>query len=593
MRLACEAFYGHLPPLKDAPMIRRVQCVFLAVCLIGAAIPLAAAETALDAISSDVGVVLRVKNPKATVDKVADFINQVVPGVGDQVRAQSDAIGVAISNPTLAGVDRESDWWLAVYPRGGEQEPAVVFVVPGSDLKAMKEALGESYKFIEHGKFGVYSDDADINDKTAALLKGTGKSITTAIDKDSLAVFDKGDVSVFINVARIYTVYKDQIIEGRERLTQELENVPSEVPGTPGINPKMMADVALQVVNAVLQGLEDTKSCTIAGMISNEGLAFEDLVRVADGSKTDKLLQKSPPNPLSSLAALPAGGLGYFGFHAELSELMQFGLRMLAGMVDPKEIKGFEAGLAEMQKLKYGAIVSSFGLGSAEEGAIRSVSLTEVSDPSKLRSLSAALMKAAGTIETGGMKQTYSVKADAEKLGENPVDLLTVKVEPAEGSDPANGEMLDRFMKVLYGPEGMITRTVYLKDKVVQANGGGKAALEKALAALDNKSEAVGSAAPFQQARGRLAEKANLVVLFDLPGTAAKVIELVVESGAVAVPLSPEAIKGLDLKPSFVGLSLATEAQGLRVKTSIPTEQAQGIAKIVMLVLGTLGGVAN
>lgn len=574
-------------------MIRRVQRVFLAACLIGAAFPLAAAETALDAISSDAGVVLRVKNPKATVEKVADLVNQIVPGVGDQVRAQADGIGAAISNPTLAGVDRESDWWLAIYPRGGDQEPEVVFVIPGSDLKAMKDGLDESYKFIEHGKFGVYTDDADISEKTAALLKGTGKSITTAIEKDSLAVFDKGDVSVFINVARIYTVYKDQIHEGQERLTQTLENVPSEVPGTPGVNPKIMADVGLQIVNIVLQGLQDTKSCTIAGMISNEGLAFEDLIRVAEGSKTDKLLQKSPPNPLTSLGALPVGGLGYFGLHGELSEIMQFGLRMLTGVIDSKNAKEFEGTLAELQKLKYGAIVSSFGLGSIEEGALRSVSLTEINDPSKLRSLSAALMKAVGTIETGGMKQTYSLQPDAEKQGQNPVDVLTVKVEPTEGSDPANGELLERFMKVLYGPEGMITRTVYLKDKVVQANGGGKAALEKALAVLDKNSDAVGSSAPFQQARGRLAEKANLVVLFDLPGTAAKIIELVVESGAVAVPLSPEAIKGLDLKPSFVGLSLATEAQGLRVKTNIPTEQAQGIAKIVMLVLGTLEGAAN
>lgn len=574
-------------------MLRRVNLVLLAAWLLVAAGPLLAAENALDAVSSDAGVVVRVKSPKATIDKVADFVNQVVPGVGDQIRAQADGMGLAISNPTLAGVDKESDWWLAVYPRGGEQEPEVVFIIPGSDLKAMKEGLGDKFKFIEHGKFGVYTDDADISDKTAALLKGTGKSIATAIDKDSLAVFEKGDVSVFIHVARIYTVYKDQINEGRERLTQSLENAPAEIPGTPGINPKIMADAALQVINVVLQGLEDTKSCTIAGMISNEGLTFEDLVRVADGSKTDTLLQKSPPNPLTSLATLPAGGLGYLGLHGELSDLMQFGMQMLAGAVDEKNAKEFQGALADIQKLKYGAIVSSFGLGSIEEGAIRSVSLTEVNEPSKLRSLTAALMKAMGTVESGGMKQTYSLKPDAEKHGQNSADLLTVKVEPAEGGDPATGEMLERFMKAMYGPEGMITRTVYLKDKVVQANGGGKEALDTALAALDKTSDAVGSAAPFQQARGRLADKANLVVLFDLPGTAVKIIELVIESGAVAVPINPDAVKSLDLKPSYLGLSLATEPQGLRVKTSIPTEQAQGIAKIVMMVVGTIGGPGN
>jgi hypothetical protein len=52
-------------------------------------------------------------------------------------------------------------------------------------------------------------------------------------------------------------------------------------------------------------------------------------------------------------------------------------------------------------------------------------------------------------------------------------------------------------------------------------------------------------------------------------------------------------VKGLQSKPSYFGLSAGTEPQGLRVKTHIPVEQMQGIAKIVEFVLQNLGGIAG
>lgn len=572
-------------------MLRRCGFAVLVVSFVVAAGPLSAAESALDAISTDAGLVVRLKNPQATIEKVADLINAIVPGFGEQVRTQADAIGLAISNPTLAGTDKQSDWWLAVYPRGGEQEPQTVFVIPASDAKAMKTGLGDNFKFIEHGKFGVYTEDSDAADKTSALLKGNGKSIAPLIDKDSLAVFDKGDVSVFIHVTRLATVYKDRLTEARERATQALENAPVELPGAPGINPKALADVVGQLLTVVMQGLDDTKSCTIAAMISNEGLAFEDLVRVASDSQTDKLLQKSPPNPLGTLASLPAGGLAYLGLHGDLTDLAQLSLRFSTAFLGDNEqsAKELQGALTEMQKLKYGVVASSFGLGPVDEGALRTTTVTEVDQPSKMRELSQKLFKAMGTIQTAAIKQTFNLKPDAEKINGNSVDILNVKMEMGDAAGPESA-MMERFMKALYGPDGGVTRMTYLKDKAVQTNGGGKSALEKVLAAIEKKTDIVGGAAPFEEARKRLGDKSNLLVLFDLPGFVGKAIELAVDSGALPIPINVEAVRSLDLKPSFLGFSLATEPQGLRVKTSIPVEQAQGVAKIVMAVITQLQG---
>ena len=568
-------------------MFRRIGAPILLVGLFMFERPVTAAEHPVDAISSDAGVVVRLKSPQNTIGKVADFVDQVVPGFGQQVRAQGTAIGLLISNPTLAGVNQEADWWLAVYPKPGDQPPEVVYIIPSTDLKAMKEALGDSQKFIELGTFGIYTDDADAADRTAALLKGTGKSIHETAEKPSVELFEKGDLSVYLNVRRLTTLYKEVLTESRERLAQQLENVPEEIPGTPGVNPKALAEMVGQVVNVLMQGLDDTQSITIAMQISKEGITFEDLVRFAADSKTDKLLQKSPPSSLDNLGKLPAGNLGYLGLKGDLTELMQYGTKMLATAKPGDANKDLQATIGEMQKLKFGSIASAFGLGSVEEGAIRSVTVTEVNEPTKARDLTRRLFKAMGTMETGGIKQTYDMKADAEKHGQNVADVVTVKTELGDLGDPTASEMLDRFMKALYGPEGMVTRSVYLKDKMVQTAGGGKGALDQALATLESNKDSAGTADSFQKARGRLGEKANVVVLFDLPMTIARAVSVVAEGNILPpnIPITSDMFKNLDLQPSFLGFSASTEPQGLRLKTSIPVEQAQGVAKLVQTVM--------
>src|SRR5262249_500373 len=151
----------------------------------------------------------------------------------------------------------------------------VVFVIPATDMAAMKEALGESVKFMEQGKLAVYTTDADAAAKTAARLKGEGKSIATLIDKDSNAVFESGDLSVFLNVAQLAVAYKSEIDDAKQKLTEQLENAPIPPGGGAGFDPKQLSDTIGKFFGMLVQGLNDTQSCTIAATISKEGLAFE------------------------------------------------------------------------------------------------------------------------------------------------------------------------------------------------------------------------------------------------------------------------------------------------------------------------------
>ena len=581
-------------------MLRRFLTPIASLILLLVSLPVQAVETALDAVSTDASLVIRFKKPKATLAKAADLADLVVKGAGEQVRGAESKLGEAISNPTLGGVDMEADWFVAMYTDDDEDDdgkkdddadddPTFVFIVPATDLAKMKEAVGSSFKFMEHGKFGVYTSDDATAKWTAKRLKGAGKSIATIIDKESNTVFESGDLSVFINVKQLVGDYKAELGKLQEDVQQRLEAIPDNAIG--GMSSQQLSDIGGQILKLASEGLGDAQSCTIAAVISKAGLAFEDLIKVKSGSSTDKMLAKSPAGSLSTLHSLPAGYLGYLGFTwdmTEVSKLSQWMMGAGAAKLKPETAKELEAALAETSKLKISSLATAFGLGDIDEGAIRTASITEVDSPAKLRELTLKIIKAMQNVENQGIKQTFDIKKDAEKYGKNMADVTTVKTEVVDLQDPIMAQMV-RMTATMFGSGGMTTRSVYLKDKMVQTMGGGQQAMTDTLAALEQK-PSESSQSPFQQARAKLGAKANLVVLFDAPNTVAKIVDLVMQSQAIPLPLDPEQVKNLQQKPSFFGLSAGTEPQGLRVKTQIPVEQMQGIAKIVNFVQQTLGG---
>src|SRR5262245_46614620 len=115
-------------------MFRRISHAVWLLIFCAFATSLPAAENPLEAVSTDAGRVIRLKAWSVTVEKAAAFVERIAPGAGEQVKAQSERIGAAISNPGLAGVDRSRDWWVAVYPKPAGQEPDVVFLIPAGDL---------------------------------------------------------------------------------------------------------------------------------------------------------------------------------------------------------------------------------------------------------------------------------------------------------------------------------------------------------------------------------------------------------------------------------------------------------------------------
>ena len=91
-------------------------------------VSIARAAEPSDAVPESASVVLRVKAPQTTLGNLGDFVDAVQPGVGPVVKGNLAMLGLAISNPGLAGVDIEKDWWAIGFAES-QQKPALVFVV--------------------------------------------------------------------------------------------------------------------------------------------------------------------------------------------------------------------------------------------------------------------------------------------------------------------------------------------------------------------------------------------------------------------------------------------------------------------------------
>ena len=540
------------------------------------------AKGPLEAVGTDAAAVLRLKNPKATIDKIADLVDAAKEGFGGQVRTQAGAVGLLISNPTLAGVDMEQDWYVAVYvPQGADKatdDPEVVFLIPATDLKAMKEGLDPELKFAEQGQYGIYTLGSKAANAIQSRLKGTGKSITSLADTGTKTLFDKGDISLFLNVPLLRTVYADEVEQFFQQARQTLANLP-EAPGGPqGIDPKLIGEVG----GTVLKGLEDAKGdltgCTIALNVAKTGILFEDLLGFTPGSAADRFLSRHKPAAFESLARFPEDLLGYGGLSVDFPQLASLGARMMQG--NNRANAAAKEAMDTLGKVKAGPTMGSFALGSMTEGIMRMTTLMEQVDSATLKAATRKMQQAFPEgIEVGnGMKQKFDLTVDGETIGGEKTDLLKVDME-IDPNDP-QGAMAAQVMGIMYGPEGMVTRSIFQKDRVLTTSGGGADAMEALLTSLKGTSRTDG---PAGKTRAYLGTQANVLGLMDLPGTVAKALRIVGESdiGKMFLPLDEDTLESLVLPSSYSGLSLVAEPAGLRTRTVMPVEQIRGILTLV------------
>ena len=100
----------------------RIRCAATVALLALTSAMAVAADSPLASISNEADVVIRLKAPKTTVGKIASLADKVQPGVGGMISQQGAMIGVAVQNPTGAGISQTHPQRAAQRSGGCPQE---------------------------------------------------------------------------------------------------------------------------------------------------------------------------------------------------------------------------------------------------------------------------------------------------------------------------------------------------------------------------------------------------------------------------------------------------------------------------------------
>ena len=387
-------------------MQRYCRSVFVVLALVCNCVSARAADNPLEAIPDDAGVIIRGQKPTETVKKGVEFVSGVDPDAGRLLGPLSRGIGVAISNPGLAGVDKQRDWYVAVFPKV-EGDPGIVFAIPTSDADAMQAAILGEFTFATYQDWLLYALDKTLIEKIQTRIDGKQKSIVTLIDKESVAVMDRNDLSVYLNVIQLRVVYKEQLDAAEDRFDAQLAQFQNFAPAAAGIDLKPILDMYSQAFRGMIQSVKDTQGLTLGLSVAKESVDVETLARVTADSATDKILQANKTSDMKRLDGLPADSHAYVGVSGDTDGLVAWGTRMSAAMhTGEGETKAaIEKTAKEISKLNFGSFLMSFGIGNADGGILRIANVIEVTPTDNMRDRTREMSPSMGKVNIGPIKQ--------------------------------------------------------------------------------------------------------------------------------------------------------------------------------------------
>lgn len=541
----------------------------------------ASAADSSDAVPDSASVVVRLKAPQATLGKLGEFVDVVQPGFGATVQAGLPALGQAIVNPGLTGVDVAKDWWAITFLES-QQKPAVVFVVPASDADAMKKSLPPGFTAHIADSLVVYSDNENALGKVRDRLSGKGTGIWSKIDSSSKKLFDNSDVSVLVHLRQLTKSFANELQQAEPQLDGFLDQITAAMPDAQRSQIGPILDMYRVIGKSAVQGVRDSESLTLSVSFSKEVIRFEDRLQVAEGTATAKFFASQPTSELPLLTRLPKNKPLYFGVRADMAGMVDWSMKLtksMMGNTSADQQAQLDAALKEMRGLKWNDMAGYFDIDPNGKGAIRVGTVMEITPTDRLREIGRSMIKAMSEFQSLGFKQTAKLEPGVEKIGGLEVDRITTVQEFDPALDPLG--IQKKIRELMFGEAGMVQFVMYQPTRSLQTFGGGPAELQSLVTALESTASQDTAAAT---ARKRLAEKTNAVVLVDLARMVASGLKLAAREGLI--PLDAAVIDGLQLQPSFIGVSVACGPTSAGAQLDIPVEQAQGIVKIVMMFVG-------
>lgn len=548
-----------------------------------------AAEMPASAISGEAGIVVRLKQPQLTMQKITGLTNQVDESVSSLLGANLRTIvGRSLFNPTLAGMDTKRDLSVGVFFSPTEK-PELLFVVPVADAAELKNALGAQFKTAQHENWLIYSKQQQLVDLALENIKAEDKSYQKQLSSESRDLFSGGDLSIYINSQKLVELFQQQLKQTEQQVDQRLNELSKVMNTTPGVNVKPILGFYSALAKGGLQAVNDSKSYTTAVRFSEQGVALDSRFEVKANSKTDELFQANPPQAFEQLGHFPANQLVYIAGAGNTDALITWGMNFTAQMFDETS-QNAQAGddftklVKEIRSLQFGSFYFSFELGKLSQGVLNAYTISEVTPSDQMRKLTHQMMEMMKNISLPGLKQEIIFTPDAEQVGNVPVDLTVIKQEVDPASDPL--QIQKRMLEILYGPSGITNRMAYPEGKVLQAMGA-TASMQKFLEALDapEKSTLIAENQPsFRKARKQGSQKANILALIDVPGTVMKVLNILAEIRQQDAIFMEELASQQGIKKAYLTFSLSTDQESLNSKAFIPVENLQSGFKIFSLI---------
>ena len=532
------------------------------------------AAGALDLIPQDAAIVVKLKSPEDTIARVGNFVNQIQPGLGFLVQGQAPMLGVAISNPTLGGVDLKNDWYIAAFPKK-DGEPDVVFVVPATDADAMQEAVGGGFTFATAGDWVAYSMNPAAAAKSQACIDGKSQSLN--VGRRAASLMDDSDISVFVNISQLTEAYTDELDRAEEELARGLEQL-NAADAPPGINADALRDIIQTFGKAVLQAVRDADAAVAGIAVTDEALTIDELLLVESGSDSSKFLAGNPASDLALLGKLPQKEAGYMAVHMNVGALTRWGLSMASSLIEANSeartaLDRVEKSLSDVE---FGTFATGFGLNvDGSDGILKTVALTEVKPASRIRDLLREMSELGSSFSTPGVEQEVTFEEDAETYGKDKADRMKVRQEFSPEVDPLG--ISQQMMDLFYGREGAVTRVVTRDELMIQTTGGGQATMKEVLASVDGSGTPSGAV---KDARALALAKANMIAMIDLPNLLVKGASAAAKTGMLPIPLPVEQLADIKIPASYLVISVGTEPDGLRARTALPLGMFKGFMEI-------------
>lgn len=511
-----------------------------------------AGDSPFNCIPDEAVYILKIRNIDNTVQKWKDVVNSFQSLAEQGVQSSAPAVQenevettwgtffrewVASIFPVAeSGADGGQDWW-GFYWDGAETdaEMAYGFLIPAEDPVELKDSLDHAkasgIETLIHQRWVIWANQPAMN-VVKQCLTDEKKSIASRLPADTRSLFANGDLTIFVNLDRLKE-FSPALVQDTVDGLQEMLMwfVPSEI--QPKQTKEVLKNTIDQFASFVLQTANDTSALTLSVTLSESDLRIEHFHSVKPGSETAALFRDHPGTDMNALSGLPANSVLYFACEG-LQQVTTAWFTRYFEMLHGENEETLPAQFSEIRQgyrqLKYGTYAAAFPVFPLDQGCLRFVTNCEVDNPELAHKLDVQFanlgeMVGQKTAEINQTPKPALPTRSTERLGDQSVDTVRQQFPIQLGFNGTRTGIQVETMT--FGPDGNVTRTACLQDRIIDCVGGTPA---RAVAAIRRATvAALGQPVTdpgFNRTRRQLQPKANLIVMLDLGGAIAAGMEL-------------------------------------------------------------------